>query len=413
MPAHDPALTGAHHLGGTPSEAPLIPEGGVLVHIGPYKTGTSAVQGAMHARRDELRGQGVLYPGPTRRPLRPVAALLGRPPRGVAPVPLHEWEDFAEEIRRTTTRVCVSNESLAGASAAKAQELVDALGRERVHVVMTARRLDRLLPSAWQQRVQSSNEALSYADWLDQVLADDVTGVAGRAFWHGQSLEALLERWGSCVPPERITVVIADETDRGRLLRIFETMLGLPLGLLTLTDRDNASLTWEGVELARALNRAFDENGWADWWRLRLIQDGLVVGLRGADVEDATRLPGLDVERAKRVADLSRRRSEVLRGSGVRIVGEPDALMPVFEDDAPSSMAGPPTTVSIDAASHALVGVVAEAVRSHDRAEERFARTLAAAATPSVETLTARQLAAELGMRARRRLTRGLRHIPT
>src|SRR5207249_2973145 len=44
----------------------LLPEGTRLVHIGPPKTGTTAVQGAFHARRREVLAQGVRYAGRSR-----------------------------------------------------------------------------------------------------------------------------------------------------------------------------------------------------------------------------------------------------------------------------------------------------------------------------------------------------------
>ena len=40
-----------------------LPEGSVLLHIGPHKTGTTAIQGALAAARAELAEHGVTYPG--------------------------------------------------------------------------------------------------------------------------------------------------------------------------------------------------------------------------------------------------------------------------------------------------------------------------------------------------------------
>ena len=41
----------------------LLPEGCRLIHIGPHKTGTTALQWAMHVARDSLHEQGVHYAG--------------------------------------------------------------------------------------------------------------------------------------------------------------------------------------------------------------------------------------------------------------------------------------------------------------------------------------------------------------
>ena len=49
----------------TPVET--LPEGAVLLHIGPYKTGSTAIQQALFDQRDVLAEHGVLYPGRWRR----------------------------------------------------------------------------------------------------------------------------------------------------------------------------------------------------------------------------------------------------------------------------------------------------------------------------------------------------------
>ena len=41
--------------------APLLPAGAGLLHVGPHKTGSTALQGALHQAREELAAQGVLY----------------------------------------------------------------------------------------------------------------------------------------------------------------------------------------------------------------------------------------------------------------------------------------------------------------------------------------------------------------
>jgi hypothetical protein len=45
--------------------------GARLLHIGPHKTGSTAVQGAFHLARERLAAQGVVYPGQGRQPLWP------------------------------------------------------------------------------------------------------------------------------------------------------------------------------------------------------------------------------------------------------------------------------------------------------------------------------------------------------
>ena len=64
----------------------LLPEGACLVHIGPYKTGSSSIQAAFHAKRAELREQhGVVYPGKEVRARRAGWGVIGVTPRGGGP----------------------------------------------------------------------------------------------------------------------------------------------------------------------------------------------------------------------------------------------------------------------------------------------------------------------------------------
>jgi len=70
-----------------------LPEGARLLHIGPQKTGTTSLQAAMHARRDDLARHGVVYAGKGMRPRAPIWALIGMPDGSPAP-PRRKWERF-------------------------------------------------------------------------------------------------------------------------------------------------------------------------------------------------------------------------------------------------------------------------------------------------------------------------------
>ena len=161
-----------------------LPEGAVLVHIGPPKTGTTSLQGALHRQRDVLRGHGVCYPGTTQRHRRQGDALLERLGPGGEVEPMSAWTDLVAEVAAVPDlRVCVSTESFARARPEHIERIVADLGRDRVHMVVAARRLDRLLPSAWQQRVKGVGEALPYGKWLSEVLDEERDNASARTFW--------------------------------------------------------------------------------------------------------------------------------------------------------------------------------------------------------------------------------------
>lgn len=56
-----------------------LPAGTRLLHIGPHKTGTTSIQGAMFAVKDRLGGYGVDWPATTRHPMEAVLAACARP----------------------------------------------------------------------------------------------------------------------------------------------------------------------------------------------------------------------------------------------------------------------------------------------------------------------------------------------
>ncbi|MCZ0989260.1 hypothetical protein O1M54_32920 [Streptomyces diastatochromogenes] len=58
--------------------APL-PAGTRLLHIGPHKTGTTAVQGALFAAKDRLPEYGVAFPAHSRHPMEAALAACARP----------------------------------------------------------------------------------------------------------------------------------------------------------------------------------------------------------------------------------------------------------------------------------------------------------------------------------------------
>ena len=84
---------------------------------------------------------------------------MGRGPRGVPSVPAEESVELVADIRDVDApRTVVSSEGLSTAGTKTVARVVADLGADRVHVVTVERSLDRLLPSAWQERVKSSNE---------------------------------------------------------------------------------------------------------------------------------------------------------------------------------------------------------------------------------------------------------------
>src|ERR1700759_3695901 len=97
--------------------AVLLEPGTRLLHIGPHKTGTTAMQGARHLARERLAAEGVVYPGRGRQPLGPSPPVTGPPPLLGEPRPeTSSWDSLVRAVRAARDeRVGLSSEFFAEA----------------------------------------------------------------------------------------------------------------------------------------------------------------------------------------------------------------------------------------------------------------------------------------------------------
>jgi hypothetical protein len=306
----------------------LLPEGTRLLHIGPHKTATTAIQSAFHAGRRALRAQGVHYAGPDRHAVIAAQAAIEMPRRGGRRVfPIDAWRRLAAEIERSTAnRVVLSSEWFADARPEAVRRIVEELGPQSLQVVLTVRPLARVLPSQWQQYVKAGLTA-SYPDWLASVFEGDGSAMTP-TFWHRHRHDRLAARWADVVGRDRVTVIVLDETDRSSILRTFEALLGLRVGTLVAEEgRGNRSLTLPEAELMRAINAALRREVPDPNLRLNLGLYGAAASLearRPVAREPAIQTPAWAMARA---AEVQREIVEGLAASGLRSFGDVSALL--------------------------------------------------------------------------------------
>ncbi len=386
-----------------------IPPGAIVVHVGPYKTGSTAAQASFAAARDAMTAQGLSYPGSSRRHAEEGWSVMQWAPRMRQVPPPEVWEEFVAQIHRApaTTRTLISTEDFGGCGAERIARIVSTLGAERVHMVTVVRPLDLLLPSQWQEQMKSM-QSVSFEEWLAGVLPGRASKW-GRGFWNSHDVGAQLDRWRAHLPPERIHAIVVPRADRTHILRSFEGLLGLTTDTLQPQAVDNASLSPAGTELLRRLNAVYAERAWSPDVYRELIRYGAVGAMMSAspDPEDAGKLE-LPAAHVAQVRALSVQRRDAVADSGINVWGDPDELL-VPDGAVGAHQARTPDRLSADLAAAAVRGVV----RGHWRVKRRLraARRHQTPPTPDLQTqlsqTSTRALARELVGRALRRAPKG------
>jgi hypothetical protein len=221
-------------------------------HVGTPKTGTTYLQSVLWENRALLAERGVLVPGGRRfaafhaaQAIREVPRLQGMPEgkRGV-------WEDMQRRIADWPGTAVLSHEFLGSATDAQARAAVAAVAPAQVHVVVTARDYTGVLPAFWQESVKMGARRR-----LDPYVRSVLDGTKSGP-WSLQSLDllAVLDRWGSGLPPTRVHVVTVPPpgSEPDLLWRRFAGACGIdPEGLALPSAEENSSLSAVDIELVR------------------------------------------------------------------------------------------------------------------------------------------------------------------
>ena len=304
-----------------------------FLHVGTAKSGTSYLQDLWWRHHDEVRDRGLLLPGRRRRDHFTAAALvkgmtavvddLGDRDRGV-------WHRLVQETRAWHGDVLVSNEHFADSPAdAAASALADlASAADEVHVLVTARDLGRVLPSAWQQRVKMGAR-MPYRKFLGSVRRED----GDQKFWRYQEVPAILDVWSAGVPGERVHVVVvpAPGAPRDELWLRVASVLGLDVtGLDTAAHRPNDSLGVVEAELLRRVNDAVPRDRRSLAYSRHVKGSFVPTALVGSAPRDSFALPDNHVAW---IEEAGATVVAALRSSSYDVVGDLDDLLPVLAAD--------------------------------------------------------------------------------
>ena len=320
-----------NRLANVRSDLPGLQPGSVLLHIGVHKTGTTAVQSALMTCRPFLDTWNVRYPGITRAQHKIAVAganrSLGWKDRGAfAPQP-KKWKKFLREAREYDGITVLSSEFLAESNIDVITNMINDLGSDRVHVVVTMRNLAKIMPSAWQQFLKGGY-TFGYEEWLGNILTAPKRDANAKLFWARHQHDEVVQRWSSVVGADQMSVIVVDESVREGIFWEFEDMLGLPKN--TLVDHQgtesNRSMTIAETEFLRKINAdVAPEMQWPEY--RMLIRRGLIKGMvetRSPEPDEPKLLtPQWALDRA---AEISGPMCDAIEASGVHIRGNMDVL---------------------------------------------------------------------------------------
>jgi hypothetical protein len=378
-----------------PTSVPPVPEGTILFHAGFHKTGTTALQSALASSRPVLQECGVLYPGKLRSHHRAAMAVTqrtwgwqskgGRPPR------MSYWERVREDSVAHPGRVIISSEAFSLASDEVVDRIVAELGPGRLHMVVTLRPFAALLASSYQQYLKYGLD-VPYERWLEAVFEDPPACAPSPNFWRRNDHVGVVQRWAARLGPERVTLVVLDDADRGGLYRTFEQLLDLPAGTLVpdpAISASNRSMTAAEAEMLRLVNAGGGRDlAWPQYQNS--VRRGAILRMVESRTPgpDELRLatPAWAVEAAQEVGRANAQRVTDL---GVHVIGDLDRLgAPVRPGEPPHGLLLP-----VDAAAEAVLGAVLGTLGSVPT-QEQVSRA-------AVDRLTTRDAAQLLGQRVR------------
>jgi hypothetical protein len=341
----------------------------VVLHVGMMKSGTTHLQALLFANRDALADQGVLVPGDTWEDQHVAVrdALFGRGTRARP-----RWAQLVRDVRAHPGPALVSMEYLGPARRKVAARIVDSFGSTPVEVIVTARDLNRTIPSMWQETVKSGR-VWDWDEYVEDVRATRPgrgPGVKhdtspGGTFWRQQNLARMCRIWSSFVGPERCTLVTVPPpgAPSDRLGRRFAEAAHVSLSTPVTRSGGNASLGLASTLALRRLNALLDERGLRfpagrKLRRTRLAKQ-ILAPRRGHE-------PALGLEVADWVVRQTADTRSALERVGVAVVGDLADLEPVVVPGVHPSQV--PESEIAQAAVFGLAGLMEHQIRPSQEA---------------------------------------------
>lgn len=291
----------------------------VFLHIGLPKTGTTYLQSVLWSNAEELRRQGVLLPGESaRQHMQATVVVRERGLRKRAPAAARSWDELVREVGEWPGTALISHEFFGAATAEQAARCTAHLGGAAVSVIITARDLLSVVTSYWQEYVKHG---------FDVPLDEFPIGAGSGSEWSWDTVDigSVLGRWTAAVPSEQIQILVLPDPSAPpeTLLRDFCGLVGVETEPLS-TERARSYLSLGVVEaelmrrIGPRLTTFANARDRGVWVRSYLAMGKLVP--RGGERFSPS------PERIAELRDRAAAGVEVIRTSGVRVIGDLDRL---------------------------------------------------------------------------------------
>jgi hypothetical protein len=355
-----PLYTLGMDIAGANHDSMTLPVGSRLLHIGPHKTGTTALQNTLIWDREKLPAQGLEYlvAGDRRNANFAARAIRQRPTQKLESpdsVPMHLWTGLVQAAKNTTLdRVLISGEGFSDCNPKEIARIAQDLDPTKLHIAVTLRPLAKILTSQWQQYIQNNMKRASLDRFLHETLDPEPQSTES-GFWRRHRHDQLVKRWADPIGAQHLTVIVVDDREPELIMRAFERLTGLREGTLTPNRNPiNRSLTLAETEIVRAYYTLMEEQG----YNPRVYRKG--VSIRPALFLKEQRNPGPEEEKiqlpewaAERTREISRTIVDGIKSSGVRVIGDLEGLT-----RASASSGAQQVHIPAELAAHLTVGML-------------------------------------------------------
>ena len=332
----------------------------LIIHPGFHKTGTTSLQQALTASREDLRKENFYYPkiggGAQHRPAWAVIEKTwGWKNKGGRKTSYAEWENLVKKMRKSKKTVLISSEFFSEASQNQLNKLKNDLDGFESKIIFTWRPLPFLLASSYQQYLKYGIKA-SYEEWLHSIFDTPRKSKITPSFWKRNLHGEVIEKWANAFGHENVSIISVDEKNPTFLFDSYAALAGIPANVLHLPEQAeiNRSLTAAEAALLLQINQNYPKD--AQW-------DSYEVFIRNGNIRALSSSPMLDSSDEKlmtpkwaidKAIEINKQNVIDIKKLGIKTIGNLD------RDDFQSIPLGTNSQIdkiSIATAAHAMIGV--------------------------------------------------------